>query len=413
MKLKLGMIALSLLTLLFVACSNDDNDGPNNQLPKTEAELKQAIQKEWIVAGSSDYSSFEFKADGSYHVVKKDGSILIGDYTIGSDLKTITMDGLGSIVLENLSNDKLDFKLKPEESTTEQNVSCTPFTGTYEMKLLYHISHDGSTGLYICNMDGSNEKMVYLKENDTYKLDYYGWYPENGKIIFGYDIWDGNSYSTEIYTINIDGSGKQKMQQDKGIAVSPDCKKIAYSDRSSYNIYVCNIDGSNAKKLTSYTDDTFADTELCWTPNGKSIVYVAINDDPKLATGSWLCSINADGSNQKTLASSDEGIIFAPRVSPNGKQICYELNGNIMACDINGQNNKVLLKASTISYDFLDEPYWTTDGKSIVFTASIGKSENYGYIMNADGSNPKKLNIASTSGHASGFSVGSIKLYSL
>ncbi|MDR0659408.1 MAG: hypothetical protein LBG19_01110 [Prevotellaceae bacterium] len=47
-----------------------------------------------------------------------------------------------------------------------------------------------------------------------------------------------------------------------------------------------------------------------------------------------------------------------------------------MICDINGDNNKILVTPTDLSNcDYLYGPYWTYDGKSIVFSGELDKVE--------------------------------------
>ncbi|MDR0659406.1 MAG: hypothetical protein LBG19_01100 [Prevotellaceae bacterium] len=53
-----------------------------------------------------------------------DGTEHIGSYTISGDLTTITLEGLGTIVLGTLTNEKLELTFTPVGTTTAQAISC-------------------------------------------------------------------------------------------------------------------------------------------------------------------------------------------------------------------------------------------------------------------------------------------------
>jgi Tol biopolymer transport system component len=202
----------------------------------------------------------------------------------------------------------------------------------------------------------------------------------------------------DIYVINADGSGEQKLTGTGGRPFwSPDGRKIAFTSRQppnsrNFDIYVMNADGSGRRHLarTTYASNP------AWSPDGRQIAFVRGYDI-------WV--MNADGSEQRRLTSgaardltpswSPDGrtIAFDRRVGRGGsgyqgrKASSYEIHA--MSADGSGQR-RLALGAG---------PLWSPDGKKIAFSRALGNGFGFPYapdnweifVMNADGSEQRNL----------------------
>ncbi|MBI5868709.1 MAG: PD40 domain-containing protein [candidate division Zixibacteria bacterium] len=81
-----------------------------------------------------------------------------------------------------------------------------------------------------------------------------------------------------------------------------------------------------------------------------------------------------------------EGTWMALDVSPNGREIVFDLLGDIYKMPIEGGNATLL--TGGLAYDV--QPRFSPDGKSILFTSDRGGGDNL-WIMNADGSKPVQI----------------------
>jgi Tol biopolymer transport system component len=94
-------------------------------------------------------------------------------------------------------------------------------------------------------------------------------------------------------------------------SISPDGRRIAYTDGQTYELYVVNVDGSHFRRIAHGLVGDNA-----WSPNGKRIVFEG--DD-------GLDVINVDGTGKRRLASNvgGDGIAFLSASWSSRNQIAY------------------------------------------------------------------------------------------
>lgn len=83
---------------------------------------------------------------------------------------------------------------------------------------------------------------------------------------------------------------------------------------------------------------------------------------------------------------TDEGTWMNVNVSPNGKEIVFDLLGDIYKVSISGGNAKLLREGLA----FEIQPRFSPDGNKILFTSDAGGGDNI-WIMDSDGSNAKQI----------------------
>jgi Tol biopolymer transport system component len=283
----------------------------------------------------------------------------------------------------------------------------------------------------------------------------------SGKLVFE-RIGSKTDYENVIYVVDID-------HQDSWIvggglsgesAVSPDGQKIAYSTVSSppeaaYDIYIMDIDGSGSQRVS---DIKGTEQSPSWTPDGKQIVFyswlsvpevtpsgvlndlvyyrqspapnptdrtrifdlevvnayypegpVSVSPNGRMAVFSnwtnWhgidvgIYTFDSGGTNIKKI----NGTLYSPSWSPDGKYLAalavrydnststtYYASVSIALFDSNSAEPTTLVTLSASGWSVwsganTNSLCWSPDGSKIAFTRPEGNDVQHIYIINRDG----------------------------
>ncbi len=95
---------------------------------------------------------------------------------------------------------------------------------------------------------------------------------------------------------------------------------------------------------------------------------------------------NPPGPSTEAKIETDEGTWMSVDVSPDGKEIVFDLLGDLYTMPITGGDAKSL--TSGMAWD--EQPRYSPDGKRLAFTSDRGGGDNI-WVMNRDGSTPKAV----------------------
>ena len=168
-----------------------------------------------------------------------------------------------------------------------------------------------------------------------------------------------------------------------------DGRVVFHSDRDGeIDIYTMNADGSAVQRLT---DMAGRDFEPDWSPDGSSIIFSSDRDDPDNA---MLYLMNADGTDQRRLASTLTDDQIGARWSPDGQWILFHSNPLINGMPtfdiykIRPDGSDLTNLTNTPGNNFMAD--WSPDGQRIVFISQRDGNREL-YVMDADGSNQTRL----------------------
>lgn len=185
-----------------------------------------------------------------------------------------------------------------------------------------------------------------------------------------------------VLAVAVAATGAEPVIENQVPVVSPDGSRIAFlSNRDGQpDVYVMQADGTNVIRLTRSAEQESAPY---WSPDSKRIHFAVSGKD-----SSRIDSIDADGSNQKTIGTVPGRVVGFNR---NGTRV-FVARGTwtevtLLLTDLDGSHPKQLTDGSSVAWN----PKWSPDGKVIAYTGRDAGGVLHIYIMNADGSNPRQL----------------------
>jgi len=209
---------------------------------------------------------------------------------------------------------------------TEINRYPKPIFSPDGLKILFvSTDNDNNEEIYSINVDGTDKKNL---TNSTYREYECIFTPDGKKIVYN-SLIDNFSY---LFIMDSDGSNQTKLTNhnsgngDWSPNISPDGNKIVFQSQS--NIYIMNIDGSGLKRVTQN-----GGMGGQFTPDGNKIIFV--NDDD-------LYIIDTDGSNETNLTNSPDRNDNSFHISSDGKKILFISHYNedyeVYMMNIDGSN---------------------------------------------------------------------------
>ena len=146
---------------------------------------------------------------------------------------------------------------------------------------------EGFSHIFYISSDGGKPTQVTKEKYNHREFD---WKSDSKGFVFSsnYNIdWQYDYRNSELYSIKIDGSSLKTLTNrkgpDRGLAVSPDGKKIAYlgyNDKvQTYQItrlYIMNIDGGSKKEIKINLDRSIS--SLKWSSDNKGLYFMYDNE---------------------------------------------------------------------------------------------------------------------------------------
>ena len=242
----------------------------------------------------------------------------------------------------------------------------------------------GHTDIYVMDADGGN------RENLTNHPAYDGhpdWSPDRTKIAF-VSYRNGGD---QIYVMDADGKNLIRLTDGPLSKSSPDWSpdggKIAFTvgpdrrqERKSH-IAVMDADGNNRLRLENSAQNP------SWSPNGREITFAS-----RRAGGMWydIYVIGADGQRLRRVTHHLWGA-RSPAFSPDGKRIAYvaidESYHHIFVVGADGENRVRL----THNQQNHGDPAWSVSGRRIAYVVWSNDDPLTIHLMTSDGQYLKLL----------------------
>jgi TolB protein len=211
----------------------------------------------------------------------------------------------------------------------------------------------------------------------------------------------GREQRDDIFIRRLGTSGTRRVTDDAlnegRPSWSPDGRRLVYSAENlsptaqGNALYVVDVAGGGEPVQLSRGAGDYVHPD--WSPDGRTIAY------------SWLrcpnCnvvsvrSMRTDGKRERVLALVHKtSIAWKARWSPDAKRIVFFWNREIWTMRADGSHKRRLTRDSELD----SGPVWSPDGRKIAWTRQQDALAPAVYVMNADGSAPRRLRTASLDG---------------
>jgi Tol biopolymer transport system component len=191
----------------------------------------------------------------------------------------------------------------------------------------------------------------------------------------------------------------ENLTTNNGPAWSPDGKQIAYLSTATQReeVWVMDADGKHAHSLFGGPFEEMGrsggygvpGTIFSWSPDGKSLAFVAVRDGSKHL---FLADIASGRLSELTLPYRE---IAAPAFSPDGQRLAFSaaISGVSQLYTVSLAAHEVVQLTHETTTSLVTDPAWSPDGASLVYSAE-DERVNQVFRIQADGSGRKRLSKA-------------------
>ncbi len=168
------------------------------------------------------------------------------------------------------------------------------------------------------------------------------------------------------------------------LAVAADTRKAAFVARG--DLYVVGTrEGGEATRLTTTPD---VDAEPAWLPDGRRVVYASLRGT------AWNLHLHDAASRTERALTTGTTRSYGPRVSPDGRFIAYQRNGDeIRVVGVDGTNDRQIAVA-----DVGEPPFggaaalsWSPDSRFVAYGARGAGGYGNIWVVGLDGAAPRQV----------------------
>lgn len=245
--------------------------------------------------------------------------------------------------------------------------------------------------LHVMDATGANQRRLL-----DFPVSSFVWSPDSEKMLFvsayedpqreDHDIVRGARQPVSaIYILNLRTSQQKRVTelgQHCTAAWSPDGTRLALSfgsERSS-DIYVASLDGKHTRRLT---DSSTINMRPVWSPDGKTLAYVAASVPGEETPGAGVWKIDVDGTNKKQVTNL---MISEVSWSPDGKNFLLQSGSGFYAVGAEGGNP---VKISGVLERPMDAVF-TPDGRKVMFRSNH-EGDWHLYTVDLSGASLKRI----------------------
>ncbi len=333
------------------------------------------------VDDTQTFRATAYDADGAVVLIPEHGIT----WSIDGDAASINP---GTGLLTGVAAGQAQVTATETESNTTSAVIVT-VTPKLVGKIAFLSTRDGNSEVYIMSPDGTNQRRLTNNAANDNEISIS---PDGRRILFISDRGPNTNNPFHIYIMDIDGTNVQQLtdttEDDWGPIFTPDSTEILFfrTTTAGDEIYIMDADGTNQRRLTN---NTVADVLPSMTPDKQWIVF-----ERMVGKNYTLYRMKPDGSSAQAITNTDVDNWYHC-LSPDGATIAYTESNHITTIKLDGTMRKQLTFPTT----YKDRrPWYSPDGAYIAYASGVNGQDDI-YIMEADGSNPRRLTTSASLDH--------------
>lgn len=238
----------------------------------------------------------------------------------------------------------------------------------------------GSGNIRLISADGGQPKTIIEIDPEMAQAGRYawpmGWTSDSKKLIF-----QVSTRHTEegLFAVPVSGGKWEEIykfpdpekakERAENLTLSPDGKWIAYQSRQNGNqdIYVMPVRGGEPVRIT---DDPANDSGPLWSYDGQ---WLAFRSSRAGESSLWVIRITPDGKPGSRPLLAARGV-DNPTWTQDGRiaYITETGSSHIFSANMNGSQESKLTRVNNLNF----APRWSPDGKNIAYLANYGESPN-------------------------------------
>ncbi len=245
--------------------------------------------------------------------------------------------------------------------------------------------------LYVMDAMGANQKRLL-----NFPVMDFAWAPDSRRLVFisAYESPDRNAPEVlngsmnplaSVYVLDTQTGGTVRLPgsgRNCSASWSPDGARLAvgFGIGENCGLYLMSPDGTHSERLT---DGSTIDFRPVWSPDGKTIAYVAYPKTDPEAKDSGVFVISADGTGKKRV---DYETVSYVMWSPDGSRLLLQSADRARLIDADGKK-QVLLSAGLRR---MANAIFAPTGKKVIFCSDDSGAWNI-YSIGLDGQNRRTM----------------------
>jgi len=248
-------------------------------------------------------------------------------------------------------------------------------------RIAYLVFEGGKSTIWLADSSGANPKQLTTEGLEGF--DGSPWSPDGTTILYV----SRRTGTGDIWALPVDGGPARQLthdvRDDTSPAWSPDGKWIAFVSTRGRQTDVWVMPASGGQEIR-VTDDEAGESDVQWVGGSTTLAF-----HTGIATGTLSLISLAEGTDRQITPDSLRITTFD--ISPDGKEVVYGVYhgggvGEIQVMPIGGGPTRTLVSGSSDNAD----PYWSPDGKRVVFFSNrSGSGDNW--LVDAAGGEPRPL----------------------